>query len=364
MPMIIRALSAALLVLAAPSAFAQTASPTAWPNQREGDFIIKDFHFKSGESIAELKQHYRTLGTPKRNASGDITNAVILLHGTSSSGDAWLMPSLADELFAAGQPLDAAQYFIILPDGIGRGGSSKPSDGLRAKFPHYRYDDMIAAEHRLVTEGLGVKHLRLVMGSSMGGMHTWMWGYTYPDLMDGLIPIASQPIQISGRNWIQRRIAAEAIRQDPGWNNGNYENNPTQWAVTAPYGFLQTENVRRIQDLAPTREAGDAIYFKLREEAKKRDANDTLWGIEAVMDYNPAPHLEKIKARLMAINSGDDETNPPQLGVTEREIKRIPNAKYVLIPASEKTHGHYTHLRAMFWKDHVAQFLKELPPRM
>jgi homoserine O-acetyltransferase/O-succinyltransferase len=362
--MIVRALSAALLALAAPSAFAQTASPTTWPNQHEGDFIIKDFHFKSGESIAELKQHYRTLGTPKRNASGDITNAVILLHGTSSSGDAWLMPSLADELFAAGEPLDASQYFIILPDGIGRGGSSKLSDGLRARFPHYRYDDMIAAEYRLVTEGLGIRHLRLIMGSSMGGMHTWMWGYMYPDLMDGLIPIASQPIAISGRNWIQRRIAAEAIRQDPGWNNGNYEVNPTQWTVTAPYGFLQTENVRRIQDLAPTREAGDAIYFKLREEARKRDANDTLWGIEAVMDYNPAPYLEKIKARLMAINSGDDETNPPQLGVTEREIKRIPNAKYVLVPASEKTHGHYTHLRAMFWKDHVAQFLKELPPQM
>jgi homoserine O-acetyltransferase len=205
--MIIRALSAAFLVLAAPSAFAQATSSTRWPNQREGDFIIKDFRLKSGESMAEFKQHYTTLGTPKRNAAGDITNAVILLHGTSSSGTAWLMPSLADELFAAGQPLDASQYFIVLPDGIGRGGSSKPSDGLRAKFPHYRYDDMIAAEHQLLIEGLGIKHLRLVMGSSMGGMQTWMWGYTYPDLMDGLIPIASQPIQISGRNWMQRRIA-------------------------------------------------------------------------------------------------------------------------------------------------------------
>jgi homoserine O-acetyltransferase/O-succinyltransferase len=195
-------------------------------------------------------------------------------------------------------------------------------------------------------------------------MHAWMWGYMYPDLMDGLIPIASQPIAISGRNWIQRRIAAEAIRQDPGWNNGNYEKNPTQWVVTAPYGFLQTSNVRRVQELAPTREAGDALYFRQLEAAKKRDANDTLWGIEAVMDYNPAPHLEKIKARLMAINSGDDETNPPQLGVTEREIKRIPNAKYVLVPASEKTYGHFTHLHAEFWKEHVAQFLKELPPQM
>ena len=272
--MIIRALSAAFLVLAAPSAFAQTETTrTSWPNQREGDFIIKDFRFKSGETIAELKQHYMTLGTAKRNAAGEIINAVILLHGTSSTGKAWLMPTLGDELFAAGQALDASQYFIILPDGIGRGGSSKPSDGLRAKFPHFRYEDIIAAEHQLVTEGLGIKHLRLVMGSSMGGMHTWMWGYMYPDLMDGLIPIASQPIAISGRNWIQRRIAAEAIRQDPGWNNGNYEKNPTQWVVTAPYGFLQTSNVRRVQELAPTREAGDAIYFKAArrgEEARRQ----------------------------------------------------------------------------------------------
>jgi len=311
-----------------------------------------------------VRIHYRTIGKPRLDAGGNVQNAVLILHGTTGRGANFLRPEFADELFGKGQPLDAERYYLILPDGIGRGGPSKPSDGLRAKFPHYRYDDMIAAEHRLVTEGLGIKHLRLVMGSSMGGMHTWMWGYLYPDLMDGLIPIASQPIGISGRNWMQRRISIEAIRQDPGWNNGNYEKNPTQWAVTAPYGFLQTENVRQLQAMAPTREAGDAIYFKQLEEAKKRDANDTLWGIEAVMDYNPAPHLEKIKARLMAINSGDDETNPPQLGVTEREIKRIPHAKYVLVPASEKTHGHFTHLRAVFWKEHVAQFLKELPPQM
>jgi homoserine O-acetyltransferase/O-succinyltransferase len=358
--MIVRTLAVVLLLVAAPTAFAQT----SWPDQKEGDFIIKDFHFKSGETLAELKQHYVTLGTPRRNAAGDITNAVILLHGTGSSGKAWLMPTLADELFAADQPLDVSQYFIVLPDGIGRGGSSKPSDGLKGKFPHYRYEDIIAAEHQLLIEGLGIRHLRLVMGSSMGGMHTWMWGYMYPDLMDGLIAIASQPIQISGRNWIQRRIAAEAIRQDPGWNNGFYDKNPTQWTVTAPYGFLQTENVLQIQKMAPTREAGDEIYKKLRDEAKRRDANDTLWGIEAVMDYNPTPHLHEIKAPLMAINSGDDEANPPQIASTEREIKRIPNAKYVLIPASEETHGHFTHLRAAFWKAYVAEFLKALPAQM
>ncbi len=362
--MIMRAIPAVIMVVAASSAVAETISPNRWPNQTEGDFIITDFRFKDGEMLPELRQHYTTLGTAKRNAAGDITNAVILLHGTSSNGKAWLIPTLADELFAAGQPLDATQYFIVLPDGIGRGGSSKPSDGLKGKFPHYRYEDIIAAEHQLVTDGLGIKHLRLVMGSSMGGMHTWMWGYMYPDLMDGLIPIASQPIQISGRNWIARRVAAEAIRQDPGWNNGFYEHNPTQWTVTAPYGFLQTENVLQIQKMAPTRESGDDIYKRLQDEAKLRDANDTLWGIEAVMDYDPTPHLGEIKARLMAINSGDDEANPPQLASTEREIKRIPNAKYVLIPTSEDTHGHFTHLRAAFWKVHVAEFLKELPAQM
>ena len=317
--MIMRALAAAFLALAATSASAQA----QWPNQHEDDFRIEDFRFKSGETLAELKLHYTTLGTPRRNAAGDITNAVILLHGTSSSGSAWLSKDLAGELFAPGQALDAAQYFIVLPDGIGRGGSSKPSDGLKGKFPHYRYEDIIAAEHQLLIEGLGIKHLRLVMGSSMGGMHTWMWGYMYPDLMDGLIPIASQPIEISGRNWMQRRIAIEAIRQDPGWSNGNYEKNPTQWTVTAPYGFLQTENVVQIQKMLPTRAAGDEMYRKLQEEAKKRDANDTLWGIEAVMDYNPTPHLGEIKARLMAINSGDDETNSARLSSTEREIARI-----------------------------------------
>ena len=240
-------------------------------------------------------------------------------------------------------------------------GRASRATALKASFPHYRYEDIVDAEHRLVTEGLGIKHLRLVMGSSMGGMHTWMWGYTYPDLMDGLIPIASQPIQISGRNWMQRRIALEAIRQDPGWNNGFYDKNPTQWTVTAPYGFLQTENVVQLQQMFPTREAGDAMYRKLQEAAKSRDANDTLWGIEAVMDYNPTPHLDKIKAPLMAINSADDETNSPRLTSTAREISRIPGAKYVLIPATEETHGHFTHLRAVFWKAYVAEFLKGLP---
>jgi homoserine O-acetyltransferase len=332
-----------------------------WPGQTEGDFVIRNFRFKSGETLAELKLHYTTLGTPKRSAAGDIGNAILLLHGTSADGKAWLRPSLADELFAAGAPLDAERYFIILPDGIGRGGSSKPSDGLKGNFPHYRYDDMVASTHRLLTEALGVKRLRLVLGSSMGGMQTWMWGYSYPDMMDGLVPLTSQPIAISGRNWINRRISIETIRQDPGWHNGFYETNPVQWTVNAAQAFVSTESVVQIQTLAPTREAGDKLYRELQENARKRDANDALWAIEAVMDYDPSPHLAKIKAPLLAINFADDEVNPHQLTSTEREIKRIASARYILIPASEETHGHFSHLRAAIWKHHLVEFLKTLP---
>ena len=357
--MSIRALSAALLLLAAPSAIAQT----SWPNQREGEFVIKDFRFASGEVLPELKLHYRTLGTARRNAAGEIINGVVLLHGTSGSGADWLRPSLGNELFGPGQPLDVAKYFIILPDGIGRGGSSKPSDGLRAKFPHYRYHDIVTAEHQLLTEHLNVRHLRLVLGSSMGGMHSWMWGYMYPDLMDGVVPIASQPIQVSGKNWIQRRVAIEAIRNDPDWNGGNYVKNPSHYIYTVPYGFVQTENAVQIQNMAPTQAAADDLYKKLVEDAKKRDANDVLWGIEAVMDYDPGPHLEKIKAKLLAINFADDGTNAPELGTLEAGVKRIKSARYVIVPASKDTHGHFTHLRAVFWKGHLAEFMNELEKR-
>jgi len=353
------AMSAAFLVAAASPGLAQT----QWPNQRAGDFLIKDFRFASGETIAELKLHYVTLGTEKRNAAGEIVNGVVLLHGTSGSGTDWLRPSLADELFKPGQPLDASKYFIVLPTAIGRGGSSKPSDGLRAKFPHYRYHDIVTAEHRLVTEHLNVRHLRLVLGSSMGGMHSWMWGYMFPDLMDGVVPIASQPIQVSGKNWYQRRLAIEAIKHDPDWNGGNYTKNPTNYAYTAVAGFVQTENIIQIQKMAPTQAAADELYFRQVEEAKKRDANDVLWGIEAVMDYDPAPHLLKIKAKLLAINFGDDGTNAPELGTLEEGIKKIKNARYVIVPGTSETHGHFTHLRAAFWKQHLAKFMNELEER-
>jgi homoserine O-acetyltransferase/O-succinyltransferase len=355
--MIRRALLAVCLSLAASAAVAQT----SWPNFKEGDYILKDFRFGSGETLPELKMHYRTLGTAKRNAQGEIINGVVLLHGTSGSGNSWLLPSLADELFAKGQPVDAAEHFIIIPDSVGVGGSSKPSDGLRAKFPHYRYADSIRAEHQLITQGLNVRHLRLVLGSSMGGMKTWMWGEMYPDLMDGLVPIASQPIGISGRNWINRRVRIEAIKNDPEYKGGNYTKNPSTYIYTLPMAAMGTENVVRLQEMAPTREAGDEMYKKLVEEAKKGDANNTLWGIEAVMDYNPEPELGKIKARLLAINFEDDEANPPQLNVVEPAIKRIKNARHVVIPAGPESHGHYSHLRAKLWKSHLVEFMKTLP---
>jgi len=342
-----------------PAAFGQT----AWPNQREADFVLKDFRFGSGETLPELRMHYITLGIARRNAAGEITNGVILLHGTSGSSSSWLARPLADELFGKGQPLDASAYFIILPDGIGAGGSSKPSDGLRGKFPRYRYRDMVEAHYRLVTEGLGIRHLRLVLGTSMGGMHTWMWGEMYPDAMDGLVPIASQPIGISGRNWINRRIRIEAIRNDPDWNGGNYEKNPSRYVYSLPLAAMTTESVVRLQEMAPTRDAGDALSRTLVEEARKGDANNQLYAIEAVMDYDPSRDLEKITARLLAINFADDEVNPPELHVLEPAVERIRYARHVVIPASRETHGHYSYLRAALWKSHLAAFMKELEAR-
>jgi len=358
-----RLLVATLLLAAMPPALAQTASSRiAWPEQRAGDATLRDFRFDSGETLPALKLHYVTIGKMERNAAGRVTNAVLLLHGTGGTLDAWLRPSLADELFAPGGPLDAKRYFIILPDGIGRGRSSKPSDGLRAKFPHYRYGDMVRATYRLVTEHLGVDHLRLVMGTSMGGMQTWMWGGMYPDFMDGLVPVASQPIAISGRNWMFRRMAIEAIRNDPDWNGGNYEKNPTRWIYSAPAGAMMVESSISLLRQAPTREAGDKLYREMVERAARLDANNQLYATEAVMDYDPSGEIEKIKAPLLAINSADDEVNPPELGVVEPAIKRIPGARFILIPASQDTNGHYTYFLARLWKQHLADFMRTLPP--
>jgi homoserine O-acetyltransferase/O-succinyltransferase len=340
----------------APGVLAQT----AWPNQREADFVLKEFRFASGETLPELRIHYFTLGTARKNAAGAIVNGILLLHGTGGTSTSWLQPTLANELFGKGQPLDASKYFLIVPDGIGAGGSSKPSDGLRGRFPHYRYRDMVEAQYRLVTEALGIRHLRLVIGTSMGGMQTWMWGEMYPDFMDGLVPLASQPVAISGRNWITRRIRIEAIRNDPDWNGGNYEKNPTRYVYTLPLAQLMTESVVRLQETAPTREAADELYRRLVDDARKNDANNQLYAIEAVMDYDPSKELTKIQARLLAINFADDVLNPPELGVLDPAIAKIPNARHVIVPAGPETHGHYTYFRAAIWKAHLAEFMNAL----
>jgi len=328
-----------------------------WPNLCESDFVLKEFRFASGEVLPELRQHYLTLGTARTDAAGRVTNAILLIHNTTGTAKTWLESSLAGELFGPSQPLDAACHLLIIPDIIGFGRSSKPSDGLRARFPHYRLYDVAVAQHRLVTEGLGVSHLKLVMGLSLGGMLTWMFGEMFPDFMDALVPVASQPGPMSGRNWIQRRINIEAIRNDPEWNNGDYDKQPSNWVRTAPLSALMTQSVVRIQELGPTREKADALYAQYVERTKKADANNRLYQIEATMDYDPSAELEKIKARLLAINFADDAINPPELGVLEQGVARIPGARCVVVPASPQSQGHYTSMQAALWKSHLAEFM-------
>ena len=320
--------------------YCQSMTDTPWPNLREDDFIIRDFRFGSGETLPELRQHFITLGTPRTDANGRVANAVLLIHNTTGTAKTWLEPSVADELFGPGQPLDAGKHFLIIPDIIGFGRSSKPSDGLRARFPHYRLYDVAVAQHRLVTEGLNIPHLKLVMGLSLGGMLTWMFGEMFPDFMDALVPVASQPGPMSGRNWIQRRINVEAIRNDPEWNNGDYDKQPTNWVRVAPLSAMFTQSVVRIQEIGSTREKADAFYQRLVENAKKGDANDRLYQIESTMDYDPSADLEKIKAKLLAINFADDAVNPPELGVLEAGVARISGARSIVVPASPQTLGH------------------------
>ena len=333
---------------------------TPWPNLREEDFNIRNFRLGSGEIMPALRQHYLTLGTPQTDATGRIANAVLLIHNTTGTAKTWLEPSMAGELFGPGQPLDAAKHFLIIPDIIGFGRSSKPSDGLRARFPHYRLHDVAVAQHRLVTEGLNIPHLKLVMGLSLGGMLTWMFGEMFPDFMDALVPVASQPGPMSGRNWIQRRINVEAIRNDPEWNNGDYDKQPTNWVRVAPLSAMFTQSTVRIQEIGSTREKADAFYQRLVENAKKGDANDRLYQIESTMDYDPSADLEKIKARLFAINFADDAVNPPELGVLEAGVARIKGASSVTVPVTPQSLGHQSSMHAALWKSHLAAFLAGL----
>jgi homoserine O-acetyltransferase len=359
------ALASLMLITASPGIAAPPAAPAnpapsapakAWP-VTPGDYTIQDFQFHDGSTLPALKLHYRTLGTPKRDKSGNITNAVMVLHGTGGTGEQFLRPQFADELYGPGQPLDITRYYIILPDGIGHGGSSKPSDGLRMAFPKYNYADMVKAQHALLTKGLGVTSLRLLMGTSMGCMHDFIWGETYPGFAHAIMPTACLPVEIAGRNRIWRKMLIDAIEQDPGWNGGNYTAPPQAGMRTvAALLFVAGSSPVRQQADWPTRataEAALAAYGK----ATPPDANDSIYQFDASRDYNPEPLLERITVPVTWINSADDMINPPGLGIAEQQVRRMPNARFILIPESADTHGHGTHTWAKFWKADLVSLL-------
>ncbi|HVO00014.1 MAG TPA: alpha/beta fold hydrolase [Steroidobacteraceae bacterium] len=349
-------IGAVLLVRAA------VAAPAPAPLQtHEGDFVLHDFHFASGETLADLRLHYTTLGEPRRDAQGRVSNAVLILHGTGGSGRQFLRPQFAGVLFAAGGLLDPARYYIILPDGIGHGRSSRPSDGAHAHFPHYGYADMVEAQYRLVTQGLGVDHLRLVMGTSMGCMHAFMWGELHADRADALMPLACLPVQIAGRNRMWRRLIIDAITGDPAWSNGEYTSEPTA-ALRNAAGILLIAGSApaRQQREYPTRDAADQRTDEaLAALVADLDANDLLYQVSASRDYDPEARLGEIRAPLMWVNSADDFINPPELGIAEREIGKIPHGRFVLLPVGENTHGHGTHTWAVAWQDYLRELLAE-----
>jgi len=346
---------ALLMLLAVPVASAATYLAPV-----EGDYTIKDFHFASGTALPELRLHYRTLGTIHKDSKGHVDNAVLIMHGTGGAGTQFLQDRFAGELFGVGQPLDATKYFIVLIDDIGHGKSSKPSDGLRMKFPHYTYDDMVVAEYRVLTEKLKVDHLRLVMGTSMGGMHTWLWGETYPDFMDALMPLASLPVQIAGRNRMMRRMYMDSIRNDPEWNNGDYTKQPRGLADAIHILIIMGSSPLQMQKDAPDRDSADKyLEDRVARLMQEDDANDCLYQIDSSREYNPQPKLGTIKAPLLAVNSADDQINPPELGILEREIKNVPHGRAIVIPISDATRGHGTHTWAALWKVHLAELMKE-----
>ena len=340
-----------LLSLIAGAALAQN----NYPAPKEGIWVASDFRFHTGEVLPALKLAYTTVGAP--------TGApVLILHGTAGTGGGFLTPAFAGPLFGPGQPLDARKYFIILPDAIGAGRSSKPSDGLRAAFPRYNYEDMVTAQYRLVTEGLGIKHLRLVLGNSMGGMQAWLWGIMYPDFMDALVPMASLPSEMSGRNWMMRRLITDSIRGDPAWQGGNYSAQPPSAHFASVFYAIGTSGGNQgLQRLAPTREKADQLLDERMKAPFTADANDLLYQWDSSRDYNPWPGLEKIKAALLAVNAADDERNPPELGVMERALPRIANGRLLLLPASNESSGHATTGQAKWWKDAVAALLSRAP---
>jgi homoserine O-acetyltransferase len=325
----------------------------------EGNFTARDFRFQNGGTLSELRIHYVTLGTPKRDPTDRVTNAVLLLHGTNGSGKT-ILDNLASQLFNRGQPLDSAKYYLIIPDALGCGGSSKPSDGLRAKFPRYGYNDMIEAQRLLVTAGLGIDHLRLILGLSMGAMNAWIWGEKYPDMMDALMPLVSLPGPITGHNLLWRRMITESIRNDPDYNDGNYIKQPSHWRFTVAGQYMITESRVRIYETAPNRAKTIALFDKIVDDARQLDANDYLYGYEASWDYDPEADLGKIKARLLAVNFADDMANALELGLMERAVAKISNARSVIVPAGEKTHGHFGSRYPELWKRYLVELLESL----
>jgi len=322
-----------------------------YPAPVEGDWIVRNFRFHTGEVLPELRLHYATVGA----ASGQ---PVMLLHGTTVSGRVFLGSQFADELFGPGQSLDATRFFIILPDSIGHGTSSKPSDGLKGHFPHYTYDDMVRAQYRLLTEHLGIRHLRLIIGGSMGGMHAWMWGEMYPDLMNSLVPLQCLPVEIAGINRMLRRVVIDGIRNDPEWRNGDYQSQPIRGLIAARVGFLALNgNPVQLYRSSPTQEQADVAFDRMMSQVGNSDANDILYATDASRDYNPAPRLDKIRARVLAINTADDSVNPPELGVMEREVKRVKNGAYVLIPRSDDTNGHVSYYIGKLYTKYLADLL-------
>ncbi len=326
-----------------------------YPAPKEGDWVARDFKFSTGDTLPELKLHYTTVGNP----AGE---PVLVLHGTAGSGASMLSAAFAGELFGPGQALDATRYFIILPDAIGAGKSSKPSDGLRTKFPRYGYEDMVRAQMLLVTQGLGIKHLRLVIGNSMGGMHTWLWAVNYPELSDAWVPMACQPTEMSGRNWLLRRMLTESIRQDPDWQGGNYTTQPRGLRMANLFFGLATNGGNQAYyKAAPTRAAADKFWDDRLAAPFNADANDFLYQWESSRDFNASPGLERVRGTLLAINAADDERNPPELGIMEREVARVRNGRLLMIPASADTRGHGTTGLARFYKAALADLLKTAP---
>jgi homoserine O-acetyltransferase/O-succinyltransferase len=341
------------------TATASAQAPSTYP-AIEGDYVAHDFKFKSDEQLPELRLHYRTLGTLVRDGQGRATNAVLILHGTGGSGQQFLQPQFAGELFGPGQLLDIDRYFVILPDGIGHGKSSKPSDGMHAHFPVYDYDDMVAAQNLLLTQGLGVQHLRLIMGTSMGCMHSFVWAETYPDFMDALMPMACLPVQIAGRNRVWRKMLMDAIRNDPAWNGGEYKEEPKAGLRTAEDILVIAGSATLVmQKTLSTRDAADRYVDDAEKRAGSLDANDLLYQVNASRNYDPSPQLEKIAASVMWVNSADDFINPPELGIAEKESKRLKNGTFVLLPISEQTHGHGTHTWAVVWQPYLTQLLEK-----